>query len=108
MTNKNPKLGVDNIVLKMCFGLMHSMKFFKCPCCSKLHFTTVNGLTFENDFITLQDFTIKKKSVEKCQNNLALLIHNKKGETKIIWKNITKFTTMALKNNKIFNQKKRF
>ena len=77
------------------------MKFFKCPCCSKLHFTTVNGITFENDFITLQDFTIKKKlKCEKCQNNLAILIHNKRGETKIIWEEYYKVYDDAFQKQK--------
>ena len=85
-----------------------SMKFFKCPCCSKLHFTTVNGLTFENDFITLQDFTIKKKlKCEKCQNNLAVLVHNKRGETKIIWEEYYKVYDDGFKNNKSFKKKRR-
>ena len=46
----------------------------------------VNGITFENDYVTLQDFTIKKRlKCEKCQNNLAILIHNNRKETKVIW-----------------------
>ncbi len=62
------------------------MKFFKCPCCNKLHFTRLNGLSFENKFQTLKDFTIKKRlKCSKCHNNLAVLTHNTKGETKIIW-----------------------
>ena len=62
------------------------MKFFKCPCCNKLHFTRLNGLSFENKFQTLKDFTIKKRlKCSKCHNNLAVLNHNTKGETKIIW-----------------------
>ena len=62
------------------------MKFFKCPCCNKLHFTRLNGLSFENKFQTLKDFTIKKRlKCSKCHNNLAVLTHSTKGETKIIW-----------------------
>jgi len=83
------------------------MKFFKCPCCSKLHFTRVNGLTFENDFITLQDFTIKKKlKCEKCQNNLAILIHNKRGETKIIWEEYYKVYDDGFKKQQDLQSKK--
>ncbi len=83
------------------------MKFFKCPCCSKLHFTTVNGITFENDFITLQDFTIKKKfKCEKCQNNLSLLIHNKKAETKIIWEEYYKIYDDGFKKQQELQSKK--
>ena len=83
------------------------MKFFKCPCCSKLHFTRVNGLTFENDFITLQDFTIKKRlKCEKCQNNLAILVHNKTGETKIIWEEYYKVYDDGFKKQQELQEKK--
>lgn len=83
------------------------MKFFKCPCCSKLHFTRVNGLTFENDFITLQDFTIKKKlKCEKCQNNLAVLVHNKRGVTKIIWEEYYKVYDDGFKKQQKLQEKK--
>ena len=89
------------------FNQCTSMKFFKCPCCSKLHFTTVNGLTFENDFITLQDFTIKKKlKCEKCQNNLAVLVHNKRGETKIIWEEYYKVYDDGFKKQQELQEKK--
>lgn len=83
------------------------MKFFKCPCCSKLHFTRVNGLTFENDFITLQDFTMKKKlKCEKCQNNLAVLVHSKRGETKIIWEEYYKVYDDGFKKQQKLQEKK--
>ena len=83
------------------------MKFFKCPCCSKLHFTRLNGLTLENDFITLQDFTIKKKlKCEKCQNNLAVLVHNKRGETKIIWEEYYKVYDDGFKKQQKLQEKK--
>ena len=83
------------------------MKFFKCPCCSKLHFTRVNGLTFENDFITLQDFTIKKRlKCEKCQNNLAVLVHNKRGVTKIIWEEYYKVYDDGFKKQQKLQEKK--
>jgi len=83
------------------------MKFFKCPCCSKLHFTTVNGITFENDFITLQNFTIKKKlKCKKCQNNLAILVHNKRSETKIIWEEYYKVYDDGFKKQQELQSKK--
>tara|TARA_X000000950_G_scaffold198010_1_gene238459 strand:- start:798 stop:1226 length:429 start_codon:yes stop_codon:yes gene_type:complete len=83
------------------------MKFFKCPCCSKLHFTRLNGLTLENDFITLQDFTIKKKlKCEKCQNNLAVLVHNKRGVTKIIWEEYYKVYDDGFKKQQKLQEKK--
>ena len=62
------------------------MKFFKCPCCNKLHFTRINGHSFDNPFKTLGDFSIKKRlKCGKCHNNLAIFINNKTAETKIIW-----------------------
>ena len=83
------------------------MKFFKCPCCSKLHFTRINGLTFENDFITPQDFTIKKRiKCEKCQNYLVILVHNKRGETKIIWEEYYKVYDNGFKKQQALQSKK--
>jgi transcription elongation factor Elf1 len=62
------------------------MKFFKCPCCTKLHFTRLNGVQFENTYKTLQDYSIKKRlKCGKCHNNLAVLVHNKENQTRIIW-----------------------
>ena len=53
------------------------MKFFKCPCCSKLHFTTVNGLTFENDFITLfRKSPVKGLGRERFIRNVCVAIGN--------------------------------
>ena len=62
------------------------MKFFKCPCCNKLHFTRVNGLSFENPYKTLKNFNIKKRlKCSKCHNNLAIFVNNSNSEIKIIW-----------------------
>jgi hypothetical protein len=86
---------------------MEIMKFFKCPCCAKLHFTMVNGITFENDYVTLQDFTIKKRlKCEKCQNNLAILIHNNRKETKVIWEEYHKVYDDGFKKQEELQLKK--
>ena len=62
------------------------MKFFKCPCWNKLHFTRVNGLSFENPYKTLKNFNIKKRlKCSKCHNNLAIFVNNSNSEIKIIW-----------------------
>ena len=83
------------------------MKFFKCPCCNKLHFTRVNGQTFENSYKTLQEFTIKKRlKCSKCHNNLAIFIHNKTSETKIIWEEYYKVYDDAFQKQKNFQNEK--
>ena len=83
------------------------MKFFKCPCCNKLHFTRVNGLTFENPYITLQEFTIKKRlKCSKCHNNLAIFVHNKTSETKIVWEEYYKVYDDAFEKQKNFQNEK--
>tara|TARA_E500000075_G_scaffold104612_1_gene96944 strand:- start:131 stop:559 length:429 start_codon:yes stop_codon:yes gene_type:complete len=83
------------------------MKFFKCPCCNKLHFTRVNGQTFENSYKTLQEFTIKKRlKCSKCHNNLAIFIHNKTSETKIIWEEYYKVYDDAFQKQKSFQNEK--
>tara|TARA_B100000989_G_scaffold87779_1_gene63331 strand:- start:468 stop:899 length:432 start_codon:yes stop_codon:yes gene_type:complete len=67
------------------------MKFFKCPCCNKLHFTRLNRLSLENKYKTLQDYSIKKRTkCNRCHSNLAILKHNNKSETKIIWEEFYK------------------
>ena len=74
------------------------MKFFKCPCCNKLHFTRLNGLSFENPYKTLKEHTIKKRlKCGKCHNNLAIFINNKTSETKIIWEEYYKIYDDALR-----------
>ena len=83
------------------------MKFFKCPCCNKLHFTRVNGQTFENSYKTLQEFTIKKRlKCSKCHNNLAIFIHNKTSETKVIWEEYYKVYDDAFQKQKGFQNEK--
>ena len=83
------------------------MKFFKCPCCNKLHFTRLNGLSFENPYKTLKEFTIKKRlKCGKCHNNLAMLINNKTSETKIIWEEYYKIYDDAHQKQKGLQQEK--
>ena len=83
------------------------MKFFKCPCCNKLHFTRVNGLSFENPYKTLSEFTIKKRlKCGKCHNNLAIFVNNKTAKQRLFGKNITKFMMMHSRNKRIYRLKK--
>ena len=77
------------------------MKFFKCPCCNKLHFTRINGLSFDNPYKTLSNFSIKKRlKCGKCHNNLAIFVNNKTSETKIIWEEYYKVYDDAFQKQK--------
>ncbi len=83
------------------------MKFFKCPCCNKLHFTRLNGLSFENPYKTLKEHTIKKRlKCGKCHNNLAIFINNKTSEIKIIWEEYYKIYDDAHQKQKDLQQEK--
>jgi cell shape-determining protein MreC len=48
----------------------------------------------------------KKLKCEKCQNNLTILIHNKRGETKIIWEEYYKVYDDGFKKQKELQSKK--
>ena len=66
-----------------------------------------NGQTFENSYKTLQEFTIKKRlKCSKCHNNLAIFIHNKTSETKIIWEEYYKVYDDAFQKQKNFQNEK--
>ena len=58
----------------------------KCPCCSKVLFIKTNGITYENNFKNIQDYTIKKRfNCNNCGQDIALFIHNKTGIQKLLW-----------------------
>ena len=58
----------------------------KCPCCSKDLFIKTNGITYENNFRNIQDYTIKKRfNCNNCGQDIALFIHNKTGIQKLLW-----------------------
>ena len=58
----------------------------RCPCCSKVLFIKTNGITYENNFKNIQDYTIKKRfNCNNCGQDIALFIHNKTGIQKLLW-----------------------
>tara|TARA_B100000035_G_scaffold296093_1_gene287734 strand:+ start:827 stop:1216 length:390 start_codon:yes stop_codon:yes gene_type:complete len=72
-----------------------------------LHFSRVNGLSFENPYKTLGDYTIKKRlKCGKCHNNLAVLVHNKTSETKVIWEEYYKLYDDAYQKQKQLQKEK--
>lgn len=61
-------------------------KIINCPWCNKTHFVKLNGIQFENNFKSLQEYTIKKRlRCSKCDANLAILTHNQDGRRRVIW-----------------------
>ena len=101
-------MGMDNVEKSLTYSFNGNlMKFFRCPCCNKLHFTRVNGLSFENPFKTLKGFTIKKRlKCGKCHNNLAIFVNNVTSETKIIWEEYYKIYDDAQQKQKDLPQEK--
>ena len=58
----------------------------RCPCCSKVLFIKTNGITYENNFKNIQDYTVKKRfNCDNCGQDIALFIHNKTGIQKLLW-----------------------
>ena len=58
----------------------------RCPCCSKVLFIKTNGITYENNFKNIQDYTVKKRfNCNNCGQDIALFIHNKTGIQKLLW-----------------------
>ena len=61
-------------------------KIIKCPLCKSFNWIKVNGITYENHFHGLQDWTFKKKfNCKKCNTELGLFTHNLKKIDKLIW-----------------------
>ena len=86
----------------------------KCPCCSKVLFIKTNGITYENNFKNIQDYTVKKRfNCDNCGQDIALFIHNKTGIQKLLWmeylENIDplffKLEDLSMKKKDLLNKK---
>jgi len=63
----------------------------KCPCCDTANIFRTNGVTYENNFKSLVDWTLKKIIVcRKCRIEFGLFINNKETTEKIIWMDLIK------------------
>ena len=64
----------------------------KCPCCSKVLFIKTNGITYENNFKSLLNWTLKKKiNCRKCKVEFGLFINNSNKELdKVVWMELLK------------------
>ena len=89
------------------------MNFFpkikKCPCCNSANIFRINGGSYENNFKSLVDCTLKKIIVcRKCRIEFGLFINNKDTTEKIIWMDMIKCEDDYLdKLNKLHKNKKK-
>tara|TARA_B100001996_G_C18425234_1_gene502314 strand:+ start:145 stop:540 length:396 start_codon:yes stop_codon:yes gene_type:complete len=57
-----------------------------CPCCGSFNLLRVNSINYENTFISLQEWILKKKfKCRKCKAGLGLFIHSEKKTERIVW-----------------------
>jgi len=61
-------------------------KFKKCPSCDSTNLIRINGVSYENKFSSLSEWTLKKKfNCRKCRVELGLFLHNSMQVQKLIW-----------------------
>jgi hypothetical protein len=61
-------------------------KFKKCPSCDSTNLIRINGVSYENKFSSLSEWTLKKKfNCRKCRVELGLFLHNSIQNQKLIW-----------------------
>ena len=52
-------------------------KIKSCPCCYTLNLFRVNGMSYENNYQSLKEWTLKKKFVcRKCKEEIGLFVNN--------------------------------
>ena len=52
--------------------LLPSIKVVQCPCCNSLNVIKVNGITYENNYKSLEGFVLKKIfNCRKCNEQLV-------------------------------------
>ena len=61
-------------------------KIKECPACKNLNIITTNGILYENNFKSLQEWNLKKIfNCRKCKVKLALFLHNHSKQESLIW-----------------------
>tara|TARA_B110000196_G_scaffold200700_1_gene171868 strand:- start:322 stop:723 length:402 start_codon:yes stop_codon:yes gene_type:complete len=67
------------------------LKIKKCPCCNSVNIFRTNGVSYKNNFKSLEDWTLKKIIVcRKCRIEFGLFINNKITLEKIVWMDMIK------------------
>jgi len=61
-------------------------KIKKCPCCTAINLIRINGITYDNQFKSMKDLTLKKIfNCRKCKQQLGLFINQSERKEKLIW-----------------------
>ena len=61
-------------------------KIKKCPSCDAINLIKINGVSYENKFSSLYDWTLKKIfNCRKCKIELGLFFHINHQNEKLIW-----------------------
>ncbi len=64
-------------------------KFKKCPACNSINLIRINGVSYENEFSSLSEWTLKTKiNCRKCGVELGFFLHNSMNVQKLIWLDI--------------------
>jgi len=83
----------------------------ECPSCGALNLFKVNGITFQNNFKSLSDWTLKKLiDCRKCKVEFGLFINNKnEKEEKVVWMELFQCEDICLdKLNKLQSNKEKY
>ena len=69
--------------------MLNLPKFKECPSCSSTNLIGINGVSYENKFPSLSEWTLKKKfNCRKCGVKLGFFLHNSTKVQKLIWLDI--------------------
>ena len=61
-------------------------KIKKCPTCEGINIFKTNGVSYENEFLSLRGWTLKKKlNCKKCGSKLGYFSNNETKEEKFYW-----------------------
>ena len=82
----------------------------RCPNCASINLLKINGIAYENEFQTLKDWTLKKKTnCRKCKIEIGLFINHQNKEEKIVWLDIIKCEEPYVKKlNKLQKNKDKY
>jgi len=82
-------------------------KLKKCPNCETINFFRINGITYDNKFQTLKDWTLKSKiNCRKCKIKIGLFVNNEDKKVKSIWIDFIKCEETHLKKLSVLQKNK--
>mgnify|MGYP006135774701 CR=1 FL=1 len=86
-------------------------KIRACPSCGSLNLFRINGITYENNFKSLSDWTLKKLiNCRKCKIKFGLFINDENKEVeKVVWMEILECEDICLNQLvKLQNNKEKY